>query len=170
MTITDPWATTTPEPEAAPEPTFKEVHPIADFGTSDARPAVSAVPEGKLTLTFKGTGTFADRWLVAHVANPSEGLTLLKDPEFKELLDLSKKIAVYDGSGAAVPAPQGGSTGGRQSAPQGATEAPAWAPAKPFEDFVYKSGVSKKNGKVWHAWMPPTQEDSRDPKFFYPPN
>jgi hypothetical protein len=165
MTITDPWATA--EPEATPEP---QPEPAKAGITVDVKPNILSPSGDKITLTFKGTGTFADRWLVAHVANPAEGLTLLNDPQFKELLDLSKKIAAYDGAGATSTAPQGGNTGGRSNAPQGATEAPAWAPAKPYDDAVYKSGVSKKNGKVWHAWMPPTQEDSRDAKFFYPPN
>lgn len=170
MTITDPWATADVEPApAAPEPQ-PEPKTVGTVKVDVVPNILTPTPEGKLTLTFKGTGTYADRWLVAHVANPVEGLTLLNDPQFKELLDLSKKIAAYDGAGAAVAAPQGGNTGGRQSAPQGATEAPSWAPERPEADFVYKTGVSKKNGKTWHAWMPPSQDDPRPAKFFYPPN
>jgi hypothetical protein len=171
--INDPWSSAAevvvsaaPEaPVAVPSMGGGSPH----VAVKDARTIVPT-PEGKLTLTFKGTGTFADRWLVAHVANPAEGLTLLKDPEFKELLDLSKRIAAYDGAGAAAPAPQGGSAPARSNAPQGATEAPSWAAPKPFDDFVYKTGVSAKNGKTWHAWMPPTKDDQRAAKFFYPPN
>jgi hypothetical protein len=168
LSITDPWAAAETEPAA--EPSSGRIEPDQAKIDMGYKPVVAAAPEGKLTLTFKGTGTFADRWLVAHVANPAEGLTLLKDPQFKELLDLSKRIAAYDGAGAAAPAPQGGSAPARSNAPQGATEAPSWAAPKPFDDFVYKTGVSAKNGKTWHAWMPPTKDDQRAAKFFYPPN
>jgi hypothetical protein len=96
-------------------------------------------------------------------------LALLHDPEFKALLDRQWAISDYCHKGAAAPAPANNGGGRPQSAaPQGATDAPAWAPPKPFDDFVYKTGVSKKNGKVWHAWMPPQQGDLREAKFFYP--
>lgn len=165
MTYVDPWA----EP-VAPEPTPEPATAPASVGTVtvDVVPTIKSIQlESKISLTFKGAGGFADRWLVAYVANPEEGLTLLNDPKFKELLDLSKRIASYDGAGAPVAAPQGGNTGGRQGAPQGA-QAPSWAPPKPEHDFVYKTGVSKA-GKTWHAWMPPTKEDNREAKFFWPP-
>lgn len=163
-TYVDPWAEPVapePTPEAAPEPKSAGI-------TIDVVPTQAGGTESKITLTFKGAGGYGDRWLVAHVVNPDEGLTLLNDPKFKELLDLSKRIASYDGAGAPAAAPQGGNTGGRQGTPQGATQAPSWAPPKPEHDFVYKTGVSKA-GNTWHAWMPPTKEDNREAKFFWPP-
>jgi hypothetical protein len=179
LSITDPWATPETEPVAVEStPEIAPVHVTGSGIISPEQARVSAYVKGetvslgasgdKITLTFKGTGTFADRWLVAHVANPSEGLTLLKDPEFKELLDLSKKIAAYDSGGAsnAAPSPSPQRPG---NVPHGATQPPAWAPEKPFADFVYMTGVSAKSGKTWHAWMPPEKGDGRDPKFFYPP-
>ncbi|AVO23451.1 hypothetical protein SEA_Maroc7_45 [Mycobacterium phage Maroc7] len=177
MTVTtDPWGSNDNGPEqplTSPSP-----EPPATWQKKKETPVTNnTVIQGsgdQISLTFKGNGQFSDRWLVAKVATPAEGLVLLEDPKFKELLDLSRRIAAYDANEAAGSAPasaqqpqQRQSGGYQRQAPQGAQEAPEWAPPKPYDDFVYKTGVSKKTGKVWHAWMPPTKDDGRDAKFFY---
>ena len=158
LSYEDPFSTAVVE---APAEEAQQA-PVIGTATLAVKPVVVS-DEGKITLTFKGAGGFSDRWLVAHVSTPEDGLALLDNPAFKELLDRSRKIGEYDAKNAPA-APAGAPTPAR--APQGATEAPSWAPPKPFEDFVYKTGVSKKNGSTWHAWMPPQQGDSRPAAFF----
>jgi hypothetical protein len=172
MTITDPWAT--PETQLGVAEVSKQyatgagVIPLEQAKAYlGYKPAVAA-PEGRHVMTFKEGQGFESTWHVVHAATVADAKAVLMDPEFRELLDLQKKAAGVFRSGS-TSSPQGGNTGGRQSAPQGATEAPVWAPPKPYYDAVYKSGVSKKNGKVWHAWMPPEQGDDREPLFFNAP-
>lgn len=158
LSYEDPWSTA-PAVQAEPAPVSD--NPVsADAVTAAAvvKPVVvtatNNTPDGKMTLTFKGAGGYGDRWIVAHVANPAEGLSLLNDPAFKELLELSKRIAAWDG------APQGGAPqqaaangGGQQQqsrAPQPAQEAPGGE--KRFcshGEMEFKSGVSKKSGKPY---------------------
>lgn len=152
LTQEDPWSTAPVQPEPAQAP-IEPPAQSAPAGTAqvEVKPVVVSGGEGKITLTFKGAGGYGDRWIVAHVANPAEGLELLNDPKFKELLDLSKRIATYDGAGSA-PA-QGGGGGGGQSqsrAPQAAQEAPGGE--KQFcqhGEMVYKSGIAKSSGKPY---------------------
>lgn len=165
MTIEDPWGSApADEPQLQPETAPVQQAPIAT--TTVAVKPVIVGDAGKITLTFKGGGAYADRWLVAHVANPAEGLELLKDPQFKELLDLSKRIASYDSGGSA---PAGG--GNQQSqaqqpaqqsnVPQGATQAPGGE-----ERFCshgkmeFKSGVSKA-GKPYKLFGCTAPRDSQ---------
>lgn len=137
------------EPEPSYEPPAQSPAPVPA-----SKPAVAADSDGKLTLTFKGAGNYSDRWLVAHVATPAEGLALLRDPQFKELLDYSRKIGEYDSNnsgGAQKPAGGGGGGGQRQSStPQAAKEAPGGEKQYcEHGEMEYKSGVSKKSGKPY---------------------
>jgi hypothetical protein len=161
MTITDPWAAVESEPAAEQ----KGVGAV----TVDVKPNIlTAESEPAITTTYKGGSGYDAPWVVTRAASVKEADALL-DAEFKAYLDKVKLVASHFAGGSSA-APQGGNTPARSNAPLGATEAPSWAPAKPFDDFVYKTGVSAKNGKTWHAWMAPTREDQRDAKFFYPPN
>lgn len=113
-------------------------------------PAAPEVSDGKITLTFKGAGGYGDRWVVAHVTNPAEGLDLLNDPQFKELLDLSRKVASYDGKDGAAPAaapaaPRGGTPQVAQQAPNGESR------HCEHGEMVFKSGVSKA-GKAYRLF------------------
>ena len=168
-----------PEAEAAEESVFDA--PPADAPApkkaaakkAAAKPVVSS-EEGKITITFKGTRGYADRWVVVHASDAQDGLNQINDPAFKELLDRSWKIAEYDGTrksvgGNAKPASGGG--GGAPAAngrPAGATQAPSWMPAPPAPDWVYKSAMKKDGSGVYHAWAPPRGQDGQW-KFHNPP-
>lgn len=151
----------------APDENVKEI-PVVEEAAP--KPTAAFDGEGKLTITFKGTGGYADRWVVAHVATPQEGLDLLKDPAFKELLDYSRKIALYDkaeytpASAPVSAAPQQNNqpnpsyNGG---APQQAQEAPNGE--KRFcshGEMVFKSGVSKAGNsyKLFSCTAPRDQQ------------
>lgn len=145
LSIEDPWGAAPAEPaEEAPSKVDVSVKPVIVGGS-----------EGKLTLTFKGAGGYGDRWIVAHVANPSEGLELLNDPQFKELLELSKRIAAYDGSPQGGPPQSGGQAAPAQQsrAPQQAQEAPGGEERYcAHGKMVFKSGVAAKTGKPYQLF------------------
>lgn len=127
--------------------------------------AQSVTDEGKIVLTFKEGAGFDSSWTVVHANTVGEARAILDDPEFKELLDQSKKVAAYFRGGSA---PSGGgrpAAGG--GAPQGATSPPPGAPAAPGPDWVYKTGVKKNGQGTWQAWMPPAHlKDSEKPVWF----
>ncbi|QSM04331.1 hypothetical protein I3U42_13575 [Mycobacteroides abscessus subsp. abscessus] len=116
--------------------------------------------EGKIVLTYKEGAGFDSSWTVVHANSVEDAKAILKDPEFKELLDLSKKAAAYF---------RGGSTPSAPAAPaQARSNAPAAAQSAPdgdsrqckHGDRVYKTGSS--NGKVWKAFMCPTPKGTPD--------
>lgn len=150
MSYEDPFATAPADDEAQAE--------VKVIKT----PSVQEGADAKIVMTFKEGSGFDATWNVVHAANAAEAKSILLDPEYKELLELQKKAASFFRGGAA-------SASARPAAPAGATQPPAWAPPKPYDDFVYKTGVSKA-GKVWHAWMAPERGDDRPAKWFYPPN
>ncbi|UVK60600.1 hypothetical protein SEA_PETERSON_50 [Mycobacterium phage Peterson] len=163
MTVTtDPWASNDNGPEqpvATPAPATTVVN-----NSSNVAPG-----EGKIVTTLKGGRDFDAPWIVIHASSVAESDALL-DASFKDYMEKVKLVAAAFAGGSAAPAPAQSSGGGYQrQAPQGAQEAPEWAPPKPYDDFVYVSKVNQNTGKVWHAWMPPTKDDTRQPKFFYPP-
>lgn len=125
--------------------------------------------EGKIVLTFKEGGGFDASWNVVHASTVEEAKSILSDPQFKDLLDQQKKVAAYFRGGGTAPSLKVNQPNPSYGAPAGAQEPPAWAPEKPFPDFVYKSGVSQKTGKPWQAWMSPTRGDGRAAVFFDPP-
>ena len=154
MTLVDPFATT-----EAPAETATEAPTAAPAVVNNA----STGTDPKIVLTFKeGTG-FDSSWIVVHANNVDDADALL-DQKFADLMAKTKKVAAHFRGGSA---PSSGGAPASNGRPAGATEAPSWAPPKPFDDFVYKTGVSAKNGKTWHAWMPPEKGDSRPAKFFY---
>lgn len=116
--------------------------------------------EGKIVLTYKEGAGFDSSWTVVHANSVEDAKAILKDPEFKELLDLSKKAAAYF---------RGGSTPSAPAAPaQARSNAPAAAQSAPdgdsrqckHGDRVYKTGSS--NGKAWKAFMCPTPKGTPD--------
>lgn len=178
MTITDPFAppvsehvdtqlatgiTNDPWAQSPPPPSVGAV-------TVDVKPNILPASEGKVVLTFKGGTGFDAPWIVIHAADLEDAHRQITE-EAPLLADLMARVQIAGAHFAAngsTSSGRGGNTGAASNAPQGAAQAPAWAPPKPFDDFVYKTGISAKNGKVWHAWMPPEKGDSRDAKFFYP--
>lgn len=161
----------------APDNNVKEIPVVEEVVLGTSEDGV------EFSLTFKGTGGYADRWLVVRFPTAEIGNRIIKDPALKELLDGSIKVAEYDfkayheAQGYRPTAPVQAAAASQQvnqpnptyRPPQQAQEPPSWAPEKPYDDFVYKSGISAKNGKPWHAWMAPQKGDSRPAVFFYPP-
>jgi hypothetical protein len=90
------------------------------------------------------------------------------DKELKTLVERSAKIAkVYASLVDGDAKPAGGGGGNRQGGggdrgrnngrPQGAVEAPEWAGEPPVcdgcgEEKIYKTGISERNNRPWHAW------------------
>lgn len=116
--------------------------------------------EGKIVLTYKEGAGFDSSWTVVHANSVEDAKAILKDPEFKELLDLSKKAAAYF---------RGGSTPSAPAAPaQPRSNAPAAAQSAPDGDsrqckhgeMVYRTG--SKNGRTWKAFMCPSPKDTPD--------
>lgn len=164
----DPFATAPDEaqvPAVAPESPAQAPAATAEVTT----PApVSAPAEGhrtEIVTTFKAGSSFDQPWVVIHAGSVAESDTLL-DQEFADYLGKVKRVAGFFNGGGSAPAASAPLQNGQ---PAGSVEAPAWAPAKPFSDFVYVTKVSAKTGKPWHAWMAPGKGDSRDPLFFNPP-
>lgn len=116
--------------------------------------------EGKIVMTYKEGAGFDSSWTVVHASSVEDAKAILKDPEFKELLDLSKKAASYF---------RGGSTPSAQAAPaQARSNAPAAAQSAPDGDsrqckhgeMVYRTG--SKNGRTWKAFMCPSPKGTPD--------
>ncbi|MBN7517056.1 hypothetical protein [Mycobacteroides abscessus] len=116
--------------------------------------------EGKIVLTYKEGPGFDSSWTVVHANSVEDAKAILKDPEFKELLDLSKKAAAYF---------RGGSTPSAPAAPaQARSNAPAAAQSAPDGDsrqckhgeMVYRTG--SKNGRTWKAFMCPSPKGTPD--------
>lgn len=116
--------------------------------------------EGKIVLTYKEGAGFDSSWTVVHANSVEDAKAILKDPEFKELLDLSKKAAAYF---------RGGSTPSAPAAPtQPRSNVPAAAQSAPDGDsrqckhgeMVYRTG--SKNGRTWKAFMCPSPKGTPD--------
>lgn len=164
MTVIDPFAAAPEEAqqtEAAPTPSTGTY--IAGVNVIPRASAAAPSSGVEIVMTFKEGSGFDATWNVVHASTVEEADTLL-DEKFAALLTKQKRVAEFF-RGGPVAAARGGNTSGASAPPQGATEAPSWAPAKHQPDAVYKTGVSKA-GKTWHAWMAP-EKGGYDPKFFY---
>lgn len=177
LSYEDPFAAAPTNDEVADEAQQASAPAPAAEPTVVKAASVPAGSDGKIVQTYKEGAGFDSSWVVVHSNTIDEALGITYDPKFKELLDRTKLIAsAFRGGAPAAPQNRGGGGGGQRSnAPQGATQPPAWAPPKPFDDFVYRSGVSKSGynvGETWHAWMPPTRDDpqGRKPQYFKNPN
>ncbi|SKM98755.1 Uncharacterised protein [Mycobacteroides abscessus subsp. massiliense] len=115
--------------------------------------------EGKIVLTYKEGAGFDASWTVVHANSVEDAKAILKDPEFKELLDLSKKAAAYF---------RGGSTPAAAPPAQARSNAPAAAQSAPGGDtrqckhgeMQYKTG--SKNGRTWKGFFCPSPKDTPD--------
>lgn len=141
-----------------PEDSAPEPEPVKDVT------AVTESLDGKLTITFKGAGGFADRWIVVYAASAADGLAQIQDPAFVELLNKSRTLAEWDYKKATEGKPVQASNPGQQQphqAPQGATQAPGGE--KRFcshGEMVFKSGVSKAGNayKLFSCTAPREQQ------------
>lgn len=168
MTVTDPFASAPEEaqqPEIVGAPKVLQGTGPWELPTVDVKPAPVVAPSSgtEIVMTFKEGSGFDATWNVVHASTVEEADAIL-DEKFAALLAKQKRVAEFF-RGGPVAAARGGNTSGASAPPQGATEAPSWAPAKHQPDAVYKTGVSKA-GKTWHAWMAP-EKGGYDPKFFY---
>ncbi|MFE2997958.1 hypothetical protein ACFXG4_23430 [Nocardia sp. NPDC059246] len=129
----------------------------ADEAQAAANPApmtatVETSADGKVTATFKGKG-YGDPWIVVHAKDVSDALDQMMGDNGKKLLELMAQTAkaskyFVEQTGGNKP-----ENADRQSSKtnEAAQKPPADFPAIP-EGYVYVTGVSQKNGKVWHAY------------------
>lgn len=115
--------------------------------------------EGKIVMTYKEGAGFDSSWTVVHANSVEDAKAILKDPGFKELLDLSKKAAAYFRGGstsapAATAQPQSNVPAGAQSAPNNETR------SCKHGAMTYKTG--SKGGRTWKAFMCPTPKGAPD--------
>lgn len=159
--MNDPFAAA-PTEEAQTE----TAAPATEAPASTPAPRPAGPSEGKLVVTLKGGSGFDAPWIVIHADDAADALSQFDDT-LAALMGKAQQAASHF-TGLRPASPNSGSSPRIVSGqPQGSIDAPAWAPPKPYDDFVYKTGVSAKNGKVWHAWMPPQKGDARPAKFFY---
>lgn len=167
MTDHDPFASAPAEEAQQPEAaTYSSGGAI----TVDVKPNIVPPSEGKVVLTFKGGTGFEAPWIVIHATDLEDAHRQVSEEAalLASLMDRVQKAGSHFAASGPVNTGRGGNTGSPSSPPQGATSAPAWAPAPHQPDAVYKTGVSAASGKVWHAWMSP-QKGGYEPLFFYPP-
>lgn len=128
-------------------------------GPAVTKTLVSDNGEGKIVLTYKEGAGFDSSWTVVHANSVEDAKAILKDPEFKELLDLSKKAAAYFRGGSTPTAPAAAQPlsnvpAGAQSAPGGETRQCRHGEMK----FISKS----TNGRAWSGFFCPQPKDSTD--------
>ena len=162
MTLQDPFSDApAEEAQTAPETTTALQETVGNLTNA----AFVAPSEGKVVVTLKGGSGYDAPWIVIHASSVDDAYSQF-DGKLAELMTKVQAAgAHFSGQAPAKPAGAAPAANGR---PAGATEAPSWAPPKPYDDFVYKTGVSARTGKTWHAWMPPQKGDNREAKFFYP--
>ena len=103
--------------------------------------------QNKITVTLKGGAGYDAPWVVVHAANATDALEILNDEDLKAVLERAKKIGSFFAGGSA-----GAQAPASNGKPAGASQAPGGQ--TPPEGYVFKSGVSKKNGRPWQAFMP----------------
>ncbi|QFG10417.1 ribonucleoside reductase class II [Mycobacterium phage Anthony] len=188
--MSDPFATA-PAPAPAPAPEEAQQQPVAsspwDSPPADApkpapaapAPVVAQSASGDLSVTFKGTGNFDYPWIVPKYSTVEEALIDLGEEsravagmsqaeKWAALFTRAVKMNAYFGSlGGDAPPQQrgGGGGGGQRSAPQPAQEAPGGEKRYcEHGEMTYKTGVSKKNGKAWKAFMCPSNDRDNECK------
>ncbi|WP_457062776.1 hypothetical protein [Mycobacteroides abscessus] len=116
--------------------------------------------EGKIVLTYKEGAGFDASWTVVHANSVEDAKAILKDPEFKELLDLSKKAAAYFRGGSTPTAPAAPAQP-RSNVPAGAQSAPGGDTRQcKHGEMQYKTG--SKNGRTWKGFFCPSPKDTPD--------
>lgn len=106
--------------------------------------------KSEISTTIKHGAGYDAPWTVVRTPDAATAIEIMDDPDFKKLMDLTGKIAAQvqpEKPAAAAPARSGGygKPAGAAAAPNGET---------PPEGYVFKTGVSKKTGKPWKAFMP----------------
>ncbi|SIE08801.1 hypothetical protein [Mycobacteroides abscessus] len=129
-------------------------------GPAVTKTLVSDNGEGKIVLTYKEGAGFDASWTVVHANSVEDAKAILKDPEFKELLDLSKKAAAYFRGGSTPSAPAAPAPA-RSNAPAAAQSAPGGDTRQcKHGEMQYKTG--SKNGRTWKGFFCPTPKDTPD--------
>lgn len=141
----------------APAPAAPEPEPVAPSAPVTSAPAVYPSDADKIVVTLKGGAGFEAPWIVIHASSIAEADSLLSGDMANLMTKVSNAAAHFSGGQA----PAGGAPA---AAPTSAPPAGAQAPERPADvpaDFVYRTGVSKKTGQPWKAWMPPAKGDPR---------
>lgn len=148
MSTIDPFNTTPgEEAQQQTEPTT-----TPSIETSKEKPTLTTTTvsdQSKLTLTFKGGAGYDAPWVVVHANTPGEAAALVREQDFKELLQLTQEVGGAFGSMAPNKPAQAAPSA--NAAPAGATQAPNGETPPP--GYMFKSGIGK-NGKPWKAFMP----------------
>lgn len=113
-------------------------NPFNDTLESREQPA----PVEKVVVTLKGGSGYDAPWIVIHATDTADALKQLEDEQLKTLVEKTAEVGKYFAATGRPPAPAKTSTqhtGGGINPPAG---------------YEYKTGVSKKTGRPWRAYMP----------------
>jgi hypothetical protein len=175
MAYADPWAD---EPDEAQNDTTSFDVDTTPATNSKEQP-VADTDQNYATLILKGGKSYGAPSISLRGSDIGDLLRQVEtfDKELKTLVERSAKIAkVYASlmgddakpAGGGNRQGGGGDRGRNNGRPQGAVEAPEWAGEPPVcdgcgEEKVYKTSISEKNNRPWHAWdCPGTCRDSRE--------
>lgn len=122
--------------------------------------AVAAAPD-KVTVTLKGGSGFEAPWIVHHASSIAEAEQMVRDsgPLMKLAQDAATHFTGLEPAKSAPATPRNASTAAKpayQQAPGGEGR------QCPHGEMVFKSGVSKKDGKPWSAFMCPAPAGTPD--------
>ena len=122
--------------------------------TNKKETSVANTPDtqSKIVVTLKGGSGYEAPWIVVHADSADDALETLNDERMKALMEQTKKVGSFFGSGG------GNSRPAANGRPAGATQPPAGAPTPP-EGYVYKTGMGK-NGRPWYAFMGENRSDN----------
>lgn len=113
----------------------------------------------RLSVTIKQHKGYEAGWIVLKGDTPADVLRTMQDPDFKTLMDWTKKASETFQEGS-NPAPQGGNTGGGSSGSQNRSQGrPSQASEHPkgrkefceHGEMEFKTGMGKNN-KMWGAF------------------
>ena len=170
---TDPFAPK-PDPADEPEPATSTTTPGPEQGP------VVPTEYHPYKFTFKSGSGYEAEWFTASykdLDSVENDLTGERASQLARVLEAGSRVAAFfrgkgpgvRGSGSQGSSPQ---NGGSNGAPAGATQAPSWMGKPPYcrhGEKVYKTGVSKSSGDVWHAWAcngPKDNQCTRDENSF----
>jgi len=124
--------------------------------TTVVKPAAVGDGEGKIVLTFKEGAGYDASWVVVHAESVADGIAILADKQFGDLLARTKKIAAFFSGGSTA---QAASNGGGGGAPAASQEAPGGEKRYcSHGEMVYRSGVSKKSGNAYKMFACPSPD------------
>lgn len=152
----DPFAQAADEAQAeAPKTEGKPTAPAPEVGTTS---------DGRVTLTFKSGGGFADPWIVIYASSVQDAYDQISGDNAVLLIELMKetaKAAKFFATQSISPAQAprgGGNAGGGNSGGGNEPQPKPGDPEKP-KGWSYKTG--SKNGKTWRAYFPPQGSDDK---------